>query len=419
MKTRGLALAALGLVLVSGCGGEAAGERAGDVAVVQDTARPADLGLWEDAVSAPDLPARPDLPVAVEDTWRAPDLLRPRRDIATADGYIPPAPCEPCGYGAIRGRVCAPNEQVFVSGARVWVDAYACDGTLIRVETSSDYSGYYLLEDVPCGEQRINIRKGNYDHSFTATVNTGQLNDITGSSYKLCFAPTAARIAVITGDWDNIEDLLEDLGLEVDVFELYGDWDGEDWMSGQALALLQDRDRLHEYNILLIDCGEAHYDVSRQFGVDDNIRAFVEGGGSLYMSDFAYIYSERVWPLAIDYYGNNELAGYMGANDGPIVMQSSHLTGYFNDTDMKAYLGNPPSIPIELGLPPLVSVEGWAGTTNMHIYAHIPQFDANQPLVLSFRPTPSSGRVIYTTFHNAEQQMEQMQKVLMYLMFSL
>lgn len=421
-------VASLLVALLAACGGSSdAGGGSGADGVG------ADIALVSDGVAAVDT-AR-DTTAPSPDVSEADDAGPAGGDGATLDGAPGPdvsvtsdtggprPPCEPCGTADVRGRVCAPNEQVHVSGAMVWVDTIGCDGAPARIEALSDARGYYLLEGVPCGEQTIHIERGSFEHDFQLVVRPGELNDITGADYKLCFSSRAARIAVITGDWDDIENLVHQMGFDADVFELYA-WEdpdsyGGDVFGGPAYQLLHDITELQQYDILLIDCGAGHYDMA-EAEVDFNIRQYVEGGGSLYMSDFAYIYSERVWPGAIDFWGNNETAGTMGASDGPIVLHSADLTGIVLDPDLKAYLGGPASIPINLGLSPLVSVEGAPATTTMHVIAQIPQFNnTNQPLILSYRPTETSGFVIYTTFHNTEQHMEQMQKVLQYLMFVL
>jgi hypothetical protein len=411
-------VAALLAGLLAGCGGDSdtaggAGDGAGGAG---DGAGGADVAVADDGAAPVDV-VRPGA-----DVGPPADLGGPRPDVgAPPDAGVRPDSGRPCGTADVRGRVCAPNEQVWVSGAQVWIDTIGCDGQPARITALSDASGYYLLEGVPAGPQTIHIERGSYRHEFEIAVAPGALNDLTGQDYKLCFTSRAARLAVITGDWDNIESLIDRLGLDADIYRLYGSME-DDWASGQAVRLLSDLNAMKQYDILLVDCG-AHHD-SLAAGtpiVDQNIRRFVEDGGSLYLSDFAYIYGERVWPGAIDYYGDNETASWNSPDQsqGPIVLNSAHLTGVVWDADLKAYLGNPASIPVDLGLSPLVSAVGGAATTQMHVVAMIPQFETNQPLILSYRPTPTSGRVIYTTFHNTEQDMEQMQKVLQYLMFFL
>ena len=408
------AYAGLTFLLVSCSGSSQTSDDSGGVGANDTTGTTPDGGPGDETIST-DTRVPADTPG--EDVAVAPvDVPAGGPDVARRDTSGLPRPCDPCGYGSVRGRVCAPNEQVFVNGASVWVETMACDGSPVRIEAVSDASGYYLLENVPCGEQTIEIQKGSYEHRFEVTIRAAELNDITGMGFKLCFSPTSAGIAVITGDWDNIEHLIWQLGLEADTYELYGGFgDDQDWYSGQAVDFLSDLGAMQQYDIILVDCGDAHSEVaSSSPAVDQNIRAFVEGGGSLYMSDWAYIYSERVWPEAIDFYGANE------TGSDPIVLTSAELTGIILDTDMQAYLAGATSLPIDLGLSPLVSVEGAAGTSTIHVVAQIPQFNnVNQPLILSYRPTATSGRVIYTTFHNEEQHMELMQKVLTYLMFVL
>ena len=327
-----------------------------------------------------------------------------------------------CGTGTVKGVVCAPNEQVFVNGAKVWVDATGCDGAPIHIEVTSDAKGKYLLEGVPCGYQTVNVQKGSFEHTFKVPVKVDDETDVTAAGYKQCFKATGVNIAVITGDWDDIENFIGQLGFDYTTYELYGyGWDDQDYASGEAIELLLDPSELAKYDVLFVDCGGAHYDIVTQYpAAVSNIRQFVENGGSLYLSDFAYVYAEWAWPWAVDFMGD-DAKGSMGQSGGPIQMSGNQgVPGHVLDASLASYLGGY-YIAVQYGLGPLVamSADPQPESTAVHVEAYVEQFGQTLPLVVSFVPKPGAGRVAYTTFHNDEQATGQMLVTLNYLVFTL
>lgn len=97
--------------------------------------------------------------------------------------WIPP---EGCGYGVILGIVCSPSEQVFVNGAKVWVDTLDCEGNPAHVEALSDADGRYTLTGVPSGSQKVHVSSAGYDNEYTVIVEPGGTTDISSVGYKAC-----------------------------------------------------------------------------------------------------------------------------------------------------------------------------------------------------------------------------------------
>ncbi len=92
-----------------------------------------------------------------------------------------------CGYGTIYGLICSKDEQMYVNGASVWVEAEDCEGTLTLRETISDNNGYYTLQGVPNGLQTVHVEKADWSKSYNVQVNDGMLSDVTGVGHKECF----------------------------------------------------------------------------------------------------------------------------------------------------------------------------------------------------------------------------------------
>ena len=339
---------------------------------------------------------------------------------------IPGVPCEEqCGTGTVIGKVCAPNSHTYVNNAKVWIDAVGCDGQPVHIETQSTLNGGYTLEGVPCGSWKVNYEKGAFSHWFQIELDAGEVRDVSELGVKMCFGASAARLCVITGDWDTIEQTLTDLGFEFELFELYDGWcdsfeGGCEWWGAPAHRLLEDLTKMQDHcDVLFVDCGEAHCELLNGTPqVAGNVRGFVEQGGSLYASDFAYCYGEAAWPEAIDFYGADEQCS-MGDSGGPIQMPgNTTVEAIINDQDLAGILGKS-NFNAHFGLGPLVSVHAAGPGTTSHVVGFVDTFGEVQPFVLSFQPTPAGGHVVYTNFHNDEQTNEDMATILDYLVFQL
>ena len=349
------------------------------------------------AAPGPDTRVTPDASVAPPDTFV--------RDA----GATPP----PCGYGDVIGVVCAPSGQVYINDALVHVDTVGCDGLPRRIETRSDANGEYLLEDVPTGPQTVEIRKGSFQHTVDVVVQGGQLNDLRGSQAKLCFGATAARIAVVSGTYDSIQEVLDGLGVDYDAIS-----DDPPLFFGSSAAadFLMDADRLAEYHILFLNCSEWSWDTTFVYGdsnvISINLSTFVQNGGSLYASDWAFSYIERPWPGAIDFYGDDTdpWAAKIGV--------SGQRTATVQDSSLAAFLGKE-RVLLNFDLEHWVAMSGASSSVLTHIDGSIPEAGGTVPLLVSFSPYPLGGRVLFTSFHNEAQITEDMGNILNFLVFSL
>jgi hypothetical protein len=342
-------------------------------------------------------------------------------DVPGLDGVsdLVGVPCETaCGLGDVVGKVCAPNSHTFVNSAKVWIDAIGCDGQPVHIETLSGADGSYTLKHVPCGTWEIHIEKGSFTHYLQVAVETGKVTDVSSQGVKMCIGATAVKLCVITGDWDTIEETIDELGFQFELYELYN---GEDWWGGEAYKLLSDLNKLESScDILFVDCGAKHCDmVQSEPVITSNIKTFVQNGNSLYASDFAYCYSEYAFPTYVDFYGSDDEDCYMGSGSGPIQMDGNQkLDATVLDPDLIAYMGKS-TFKANFGLGPLVAVDN-AGLSLAHVQGFVPKFNAVQPFVMSYKPFGASGgKVVYTNFHNDEQVSTDMAAILDYMVFQL
>ena len=383
-----------------------------------------------------DAPA-PD--VAEEDTKESPDVEPPSGDQPPPDsgggteGVVPDvAPSTNCGalcgYGSLKGLVCAPNEQVFVSNATVTITSEDCDGQPAVYQTTTDAQGFYTMDPVVCGQHTVVVQAGSFSNSYQVAIDPGQQTDITGVGKKQCFKAQGVKIGVFWGQWDHQHDLLDDLGFEYDYFNF--EWDYFNDVNPddiEAVQLLRDLDALKKYQILFFNCGSAGLKYVNSYPeISDNLRQFVLEGGSLYASDLAWAYIEGAFDEAIDFYSDTDLP--QTAMSGPqVAVGHQTVPATIVDPDLIAYVGTS-TFPAEYGPGPLIVVQDAGPGGTVHVKGLVELDDATAfvpgtkhvgPVVVSNRPGQNSGRVVYTTFHNDEQADELMLKILHYLVFQL
>lgn len=363
------------------------------------------------------------------------------------------AHCEPCGYGVVRGRACSPSLQVDVPNAVVTLSAVDCDGVARTWRTTTASNGIYELSEIPCGLHAVHVEAGAFSQDYTVQVVAGQVNDHSGAAVKVCFSGARVPMAVFWGQWDEQEELLAELGFEYTLFhyehELFNDTPPDEI---EAVQVLRDPLRLADFRILFFDCGSAALSWVRRYPeIGRNLREFVLAGGSIYASDLAWAYIEAAFPDAIDFYGPDDLPSGPMADDGPQQVQGNQdYAATVDDAALAAYLGVG-VFTTRYGAGPLIAVEAPGAGTEVHVrgivHVDLPApvcgdgiCDGSEiigcadcsgrlvadeyvqhagPMVLTHRPTPSSGRVVFTTFHNDEQADALMKRLLRYLVFQL
>lgn len=228
----------------------------------------------------------------------------------------------------LSGRVVAPNGVDPIPFARVYVasqiapfpDGVSCDvcadtagSALVSTVTAVD--GTFTLgpiptrADQPPGETiQLVAQKGRFRKVETVAVAqpcaaNGSTDDLHALPGKNAGDDTIPRIAVVTGDYDVMECVLRELGLEAGSFDLYNGIKslvgGTPGVEGQFSALLGDLDRMKQYNIIFINCSDNEFENQlSDAGVRANIDAYVSAGGRLYVTDWSYDYLEQVPSLA-------------------------------------------------------------------------------------------------------------------------
>jgi len=289
---------------------------------------------------------------------------------------------------AVRGRVCDPSGDGWTVGATAWVELdLNGDGTPDqRVEDETDSEGYFLLSGLPLGPHRVRVEKGSFSTTIEVVLNEPGLTELTEEE---CLEAEDPRVAVVTGEYDHIGSILSQMGVDFDPYVgTYGT---------AYVEFLKDPEAMSEYDIIFFNCGINETWLPSRDEIGVNIRAFVEGGGSVYASDWAYGFFEAAFPTAVDFYGDDEVWGEAAVGD------VGRIEADVLDANMMAILGsNKADLTYDLGawavpVSVLSTVQVMvAGDARLYIGG----VQQNAPLAVKLE---RGGTAIYTSFHNEQQ----------------
>ncbi len=354
-------------------------------------------------------------------------------------------PVDPGGdeVGSIQGTVAAPNGETPVAGARVWVPsagASARQGTV--AETTTDALGRFRLQSLPAGTVTVNIAKGEWTTTFTATVVVNQVTNVPAADTTMpATGEGALRVAVFKGSFDRMEDVLAKLGFgEVnewgvlvpgtETFDLYN--------RDQLAAVLADLAQMQQYDLIFLNCGADEFPLwTDRAAAATKVRAYVEGGGRLYVTDLAYDYVEQAFPAAIDFIGSDrtpvdqpEQLGVAEVGTGGITVNATVL-----DTNLRSWLAGRGALQGDSTARIIGFAPGWAviaavgpGTKcwiqGPVTYGSPMKGPEVRPLTVTFEA--GDGQVLYTSYHTAEDksgtaptELLPQEQVLAYLAFEL
>jgi hypothetical protein len=228
-----------------------------------------------------------------------------------------------CANGAdttIVGTLFAPNGLDPVPNATIYVpagdpqpysDGIACDlcgspaGGIVSTVTRFD--GGFTLTNAPAGPVKVVAELGRFRRVVTMNVTACQPNIVPkdpgvfgirlpGKDADQDPADHVPRIAVASGDYDQIECVLDRMGISQ--LDLYDDrYTGVlPATQGKLFDLLNDRAKLEKYNVVVINCTSAGFDTAANLTptVLQNLEHYVRNGGRLYATDWAYDFINQV-----------------------------------------------------------------------------------------------------------------------------
>ena len=284
--------------------------------------------------------------------------------------------------GRVYGQVASPSGQLPVAGAEVTVD----DQDAWTLSADGGCFGMSL----PPGEHRLKVTKGRYRAATTVTVRADGEADLG----RLLLDAGDLGVVVIDGAYDEVGILLDRIGLE---------YEG----AVTTEEVLGDLGALQRHDVVFAACGSRTSLDNLDDLSDlpyDGIRAWVEAGGTLYVSDWEYPIFAGVAPEALTF--SPEPSQVLS---GP----SGTLTARVLSRNVVALLGSE-EVDIAFDLP------GWAivsapGAAEVVVEAEVA--GATRPLAAIHRL--GSGRIVYTSFHNEAQATQDMLAVLYELILAL
>ena len=384
--------------------------------------------------------------------------------------------------GSITGRVCSPSGRTWLADAMAYAHLIDGDGMLYDTRISyTDRDGFFLLNDMPAGHTYTVYVQFGDEILETHTVNVDEREEAEIDEPD-CFDPLELDVAVVTGDYDEFQDVLEHMG-----FANYELIDG--LIADEMAGFLMDLDTMLQYDIIVFNGGHVEegmiYEIPEEEEEDDgpgsifddeveeedaddtgvgdedvmdeaeeeeteeeseddtaaedtgeveeeettpgvsynhevihnNIRAYVDAGGAIYASDWAYDVVEQVWPEAVNFVGADEIpdAAQMGEYGVVNATVSDGALAEWLDADYTQ---------VEFDLPVWPPIEGVADTVSVHLTGNIEYREGTNifpltasPLLVSF--TSGEGKVAYSTFRVAKNADSDIILTLQYMMYNL
>lgn len=318
--------------------------------------------------------------------------------------------------GEIRGRICSADGRNWLSDAVVYTNLIDSEGRLYdTVIAYTDLDGNFTLSDLP-GKNEYTV----YVQYGGETLEQHEVYVDDGKTVELdepdCFDPLEVDVAVVTGDYDDFQLVLSNMG-----FANYEVIDG--LTEGEISSFLLDSEALGQYDIVFLNGGCLEEDVlygdnsAQADQIVSNIREYVNNGGQIYASDWAYDYVETIWADRIDFVGNDDEV------DAAQLGEYGFVKAAVSDSAMGEWLGSN-YVDIEYDLPVWPPIEDTSNAVSVHLSGDVEYRQgttsytlSSVPLLVSF--TSGEGRVVYSTFRVAKNATTDMMLVLQYMMYSL
>lgn len=319
--------------------------------------------------------------------------------------------------GSISGRACAATGASWLADGLVYTNVTDANGKVVDVRQSyTDRDGYWTLPDLaPNAEYTVYVQAGS-DIIFTETFLVRDNQDIIVPE-PVCFDPQAMNIAVVAGDYDNMQRLLNQMG-----FINFTIIDGTNF--DELKGFLTRPENLEPFDVIFLNGGHVEQGIFYSEDVTDRtpeivsvlLEEYVWNGGSIVASDWAYDDIELVWPGAIDFLGDDSVP------NSAQLGEYSNFQAVVTDSTLEGFVGGP-SVNIEYDLPvwpPMLEVEDYV---SVHLRGDVSYREGTEsyvledvPLLVSF--SGGQGRVAFSTFRVAANQSEEMALIYQYIMYN-
>jgi len=318
--------------------------------------------------------------------------------------------------GEIRGRVCSEDGRNWLADAVVYTNLIDDENRIYdTVIAYTDLDGNFTLSDLP-GKHEYLV----YVQYGDTVLDTYDVYLDDGDEQQLpepdCFDPLEVDVAVVTGDYDDFQLVLSNMG-----FANYAVIDG--LTDTEIESFLLDTDAMAQYDIIFLNGGCLEEGVlygdddAKTAQIEQNIKDYVENGGQIYASDWAYDFVEQIWPDAIDFVGNDDEI------DAAQLGEYGEVTAAVSDSSLADWLGDN-HVDIEYDLPVWPPIEDVSSSVSVHLSGSVEYRQGTStytlssvPLLVSF--SAGQGRVVYSTFRVAKNASTDVMLVLQYMMYSL
>lgn len=319
--------------------------------------------------------------------------------------------------GQIRGRVCSADGRNWQADAMAYTNLIDSEGRLYETAIAyTDLDGYFQLTDLPAEQEYTVYVTYGADYLLEQTVWVGD-GEVVELDTPDCFDPLELDVAVVSGDYDDFQLVLSNMG-----FANYEVIDGLD--NSELTGFLLDPDAMSQYDIIFFNGGFIEEGII--YGGDDktlttqvmsNIVEYVEAGGAIYASDWAYDVVEQGWPDAINFVGTDD------EPDAAQLGEYGFVTAAVSDSAMAEWLGSN-YIDVEYDLPVWPPVESIDSAVSVHLTGTIDYREGTSTYTLSSVPilvsfSAGEGRVTFSTFRVAKNASTDMMLVLQYMMYNL
>lgn len=184
----------------------------------------------------------------------------------------------------------------------------------------TDHDGNFVIHNVNPSTYWLIIEKGDFRLEQEISVGEGELLSLTAQQTTLpsesdpANGKTIPKVALATGIFDDLEDILGKMGMgAVDAdgafdgpsaagtFDFYDNGGpNADQAIGTLADLMSSLDMMLGYDIIFIPCsGSAHVGILQDQQTLKNIRDYVAAGGKLYVTDWSGEWADNVFPEQI------------------------------------------------------------------------------------------------------------------------
>ncbi len=248
------------------------------------------------------------------------------------------------------------------------------------------------------------------------------------------------KTAIVTGDFDTVEQLIQEVAnvsdVQAEIHRYHGYVDGPHFETEVSAApSLQVEDLLRgnintlsTFSTVFFSCGMRGVGEFRYNGVAeddhlvidgtviDNLQTTAARGANLYFSDWTYDFVKAAWPDQISWLGGNDLDAAQKGIAGPIA---ARVVNEALAEQMEVPVGT--QIEIEFNQGGWAVIEEVGDDVEVLVEGDVlvddvdsgqPRALSNVPLVVAFDSPTGSGRIVYTAFHNEAQLTDDARDVL-------